>query len=233
MFRISRIVIPLAALLFATSAIAHQMSQHELDDWFNDDSGKAIAAVNEGDLVFLAKPPEKPVHHHENIVTLDDEAVATGWVELRQCHENLDRVPATQIVFREGRVRDLRIISYTGIKQAWVEGASIQLRDVGKNARLCLAAKTHAMEMNTDGTYHLHSGPFMRRFLDGYYPMHISMEVILQTHKIQFVDITPASQKGFNVTTTPQFVKFDGWFEGRLETLIRFKPALQPGSPHA
>lgn len=233
MRRIARISLTLALMLFAAAVISAEMTDQELEDWFNDDSGKRIAAVNEGQLVFLPQPPDKPVHHHHNIITITDETITSGWAELRQCHDHLDRVPATQIVFREDRVRDLEIVSYRNIGKAWVEGATVQLREIGPEAQICLKVQSQVMFKNADGTYHVNSGPFMRRFFDGYYPMHVSMEVILQTHRLRFVDITPPGQKGFKVTTSPRQVKFDVWFEGRLQTLIRFEAARKAQKPHA
>ncbi len=211
-------------LAVASTARGQAMTREELEAWFDDDTSARIAQVNEGELVFLRQPPAKPVHHHHNVLTVDDAAVTSGWAELRQCHFHLDRVPATQIVFHPDRVRALEIVSRQGIGQAWVEGATVQLREVGPHARICLRLMTQALLRNADGTYHVNSGPFMRRFLDGYYPMHVTMEVRLLTRRLRFLDITPPGQEGFQVTVGPDRVSFDGWFEGRLQTLIRFVP---------
>jgi len=227
MHSLLRTALLLAGIALAGSAIPRDMTQQEMEDWFNDDSGARIANVNEGQLVFLRQPPPKPVHHHHNVITVNNETIASGWAELRQCHEHLDKVPATQIVFREDRVRDLEIVSHRGIGKAWVEGASVQLRKIGPDAQICLKVQSQVMFKNTDGTYHVNSGPFMRRFFDGYYPMHVSMEVLLHTDKLRFLDITPAEQEGFRVSATRHEVKFDVWFEGRLQTLIRFAPARE------
>lgn len=228
-----------ASLLVSGYALAQEISQQEhpqgmpqdLEDWFNDDSSARIAAVNEGQLVFLRQPPPKPVHHHHNIITITDATVADGWALLQQCHEHLDKVPATQIVFRAERVRELEIVSFGGIGKAWVEGASVQLRDIGPEARICLKVQSQVMLKNTDGTYHVNNGPFMRRFFDGYYPMRVSMEVRLRTDKLRYLDITPPQQDGFKVDAGRRHVKFDVWFEGRLQTLIRFKPAREAKNP--
>lgn len=221
-----RIACLLALLLTAMHfppCTAQDISQQELDDWFNDDSASRIAAVNEGQLKFLTKPPARPVHHHHNIITLTNTSLVDGWADLQQCHENLDKVPATQIVFREDRVRDLQIVSFSGIKKAWVEGASVQLQDIGPKARICLRLNSLVLLKNADGTYHVNNGPFMRRFLDGYYPMRVSMEVLLANTRLRFVDITPPQQPGFQVRISDKGVRFNVWFEGRLNTLIRFK----------
>jgi len=221
----ARLMLSLLLLACAFNSPAREYSQQEMDDWFNAPPDPSAADVNEGELVFLTRQPAKPVHHHHNVLTLSDQTVVDGWGELRQCHENLDRVPATQIVFREDRVRKLRIVSSHGIEKAWVEGATVQLKDVGSNAKICVALQSKVLYPQPDGTYHIANGPFMRKFLDGYYPMHVSMEVIVKSKKLKFHDITPSQQTGFKVSIQPKLVLFDAWFEGRLNTLIRFTTA--------
>ncbi|MEK6663950.1 MAG: hypothetical protein AABY73_08820 [Pseudomonadota bacterium] len=221
----ARLMLALLLLACAFNSPAREYTQQEMDDWFNAPPDPSAADVNEGELVFLTRQPAKLVHHHHNVLTLSDQTVVDGWGELRQCHENLDRVPATQIVFREDRVRKLRILSSHGIEKAWVEGATVQLKQVGPNAKICVALESHVLYPQPDGTYHISNGPFMRKFLDGYYPMHVSMEVIVKSKKLRFHDITPNQQEGFKVSVKPKQVLFDAWFEGRLNTLIRFKTA--------
>ena len=218
----------LVSLLFlfacTVSIAADQDARQAEEDWFNAAPDPSAADVNEGKLEFLAQRPAKRVHHLSNVLTINDRTVRDGWAQLKQCHENLDKVPATQIVFRADRIRDLRIISFNGIKTAKVEGASVQLRDVGEGAKICLTLRTKSLYLQPDGTYHISNGPFMRKFLDGYYPMHVSMEVRLNSRKLRFLDITPAKQAGFAVAILPHTVEFDAWFEGRLTTLMRFNP---------
>lgn len=219
----ARLLVLLSFLLFTHPLLAQSPSKQELEDWFNAPPDPSAADVNEGELNFLSAPPKKHVHHHHNVLTIDDQTVRDGWAKLRQCHSNLDKVPATQIVFREDRVRDLKIVSFSGIEEAWVEGSTVQLKQVGADAKICVELMSKVLYKQPDGDLHVANGPFMRRFLDGYYPMHVSMEVIVKTKKLRFVDITPAKQNGFKVTIAPQLVSFDAWFEGRLNTLLRFR----------
>ena len=219
----ARLLVLLSFLLFSHSLLAQGPSKQELEDWFNAPPEPSAADVNEGELNFLSAPPKKIVHHHHNVLTIDDRTVRDGWGKLRQCHSNLDKVPATQIVFREDRVSDLKIVSFSGIEEAWVEGSTVQLKQVGADAKICVELRSKVLYKQPDGDLHVANGPFMRRFLDGYYPMHVSMEVIVKTKKLRFVDITPAKQSGFAVKIAPRLVSFDAWFEGRLNTLLRFR----------
>lgn len=210
------------ASAIATSSVASAPppSQKELDAWFN---GNGTSEVNEGGLTFLDTPPAKPVHHHQNRIRITPESLASGWTELEQCHDNMDAVPAAQITFREGFVRDLRVLESSAIKKAWVEGSSVQLQGVAPGARLCLAAQTRALKDSGDGYFTLNNGPYMRKFLDGYYPMHVSLKLEYPPQLLQVLDISPAAQQGFQVSQKAGQVKIDTFFEGELRTLVQFE----------
>ena len=179
--------------------------------------------VNEGVLTFLDKPPAKAVHHHQNWFRIDEESLATGWVRLVQCHDNLDAVPRAQITFRAGFVRDLKVLSFDGIESAWIEGASVQLVNVRRAARLCLAADARALRHTGNGYYNLYSGPYMRKFLDGYYPMRLTLEIEYPTTLLSLLDVSPEAQPGFQLDDTPGHLRMDAIFEGVLQTLTQFE----------
>lgn len=193
------------------------------DDWFEDDLEARVARVNEGDLAFLTEAPAEPVHHHHNRIVLQPSSLDDGWVTMVQCHSHLDAVPRAQILYHQHRVRQLSIISSREIENAWVEGHTVQLTDVAPGASLCIRADTRALEANEDGTYTLRSGPFMRRFLDGYYPMRVSMDIEVPREYLRFLDTQPQHQAGFEVRETPSGVQLDALFEGRLHTEVRFE----------
>ena len=179
--------------------------------------------VNEGVLHFLETPPTKPIHHHHNRILIDDNSLLSGWVSLKQCHTNLDPVPRAQITFREGFVRDLRVDSSTHIKQAWIEGASVQLVSVEPGARLCLSAQTRAFRNTGNGYFNLTNGPYMRKFLDGYYPMRVTLEIDYPAQTLQLIDIAPQAQPGLMLDERSGAIRMDAVFEGELQTLIQFE----------
>jgi hypothetical protein len=217
-----------AAALPAVAGAADASAPDEQDKWFNAAPDNGASGINEGQLVFLPVPPQKPVHHHHNSFVIDDAALADGWARLVQCHQNLDRVPAAQILFSHERTRDLAIFYQHGIGRAWVQGSSVQLQDIGGDAWLCLSARSRALHDNHDGTWTLKNGPFMRRFLDGYYPMHVSMKVLFETTRIRFERAKPEAQQGFRVWESAGEVNVDAWFEGKLSTELRFSAAGAP-----
>lgn len=186
-----------------------------------DDPVERALAVSEGDLAFLAETPDRPVHHHFNRLEIDAGALRDGWVTMHQCHDGLDAVRRAEILFRPGKVRDLQVTEARNLGRAWIEGASVQLEDVRPGARLCLRGRTRALHALGDGLFELRNGPFMRRFLDGYYPLRLSLE-IRYPPELQLIDHIPESQPGFRPRLEPQRVSVETWFEGRLNTYFRF-----------
>ncbi|MFN3785978.1 MAG: hypothetical protein ACK4RS_03965 [Thiothrix sp.] len=67
------------------------------------------------------------------------------------------------------------------------------------------------------------NGPYRRKFLDGYDPMHVSMQVDYPQDLLTVTAITPTVQTGFNVTQEDGKLAYDTIFEGELRTAIRFK----------
>lgn len=179
--------------------------------------------VNEGILNFLQTPPAKPIHHHQNVFRIDADSLDSGWVHLLQCHDNLDAVPRAQITFREGFVRDLRLDAFSRMESAWIEGASVQLVNVQPGARLCLSGLTRALRHTGNGYYNLYSGPYMRKFLDGYYPMRVTLDIEYPAQFLRLLDISPPEQPGFQHIESPGSIHLDAVFEGELSTLIQFE----------
>jgi hypothetical protein len=110
------------------------------------------------------------------------------------------------------------------IEKAWTQGQSVQLLNTQKGATLCVSAQVRILYKNTDNTYTLKNGPFQRRFLDGYYPMHVSLTATYPTETLTFISSRPEDQPGFTVTSNSGKVMIDTWFEGKLFTEINFKP---------
>jgi hypothetical protein len=222
-------IICIALMLLNTSLNAKEMSEAELEKWFASDELDPPAYqtndVNEGELVFLSQVPVDDVHHHQNKLIIDTQSLASGWVRVQQCHHNLDQIGRIQITFRKNKVKQIHIVSSKNIDQAWVEDNTVQLRNVNAKAELCIEAVSRALIENEDGSYSLRNGPFMRRFLDGYYPMHVSMQITYSGTGLQLASISPASQKGFTVWQNPEQIGYEAWFEGRLKTELRFYPA--------
>lgn len=211
-----------APLLLVTTIVAAAADVGE-PEWPDDDDLEArIAAVNDGELAFVSADAAAGAHAHLNRVRITEDSLASGWVALEQCHENLDAVPSAQIMFRAGGIRDLTIDDSRNIARAWVEGHSVQLRDVGHDALLCIHAGSQALYSLGDGLYRLRNGPYMRRFLDGYYPMQLALAIDWPAERLRLVGQSPPSQPGFAVTDTATGINVTATFEGRLITCFDF-----------
>lgn len=209
------LVVAIFAFLLANAACAD-----ELDDEF--DQIEAIEDVNEGELSFLPFKPQAQIHHHQMEIDMTGPWLDDGWVLIKQCHSDLDAVSRSQILFARDRVRELEVTAFDGVGDAWVKGHTVQLADIKPGASLCLRAYTQAVEI-TDDAIILRNGPFMRRFLDGYYPMSVVLAVRFDPKRHRFDSMFPPPQAGLRVWHNPGLVRFEAWFEGRLRTELRFK----------
>jgi hypothetical protein len=99
----------------------------------------------------------------------------------------------------------------------------VQLRNVSEGARLCLSAETRALHDGGNGYYALHNGPYMRKFLDGYYPMRVTIEVTYPAEALTLLDVSPAAQDGLRIVEAAGSVRLDAVFEGELRTVIQFQ----------
>ncbi|TKA89470.1 hypothetical protein FAZ79_05865 [Guyparkeria sp. SB14A] len=177
--------------------------------------------VNEGELVFLDRAPDPKAARMEKRLDLDRESLEDGWAPMHQCHHNLDPAPAVQIVYNADRTRDIRITDSDGVGQAKVDGPSVQMRDIERGARLCVTADVLAIMPHPDATgYVVDNGPFMRRFLDGYYPMQVRLEVNWPAGMLALEQSTPPAQPGLAIEANEHGVTLDAHFEGRLESRL-------------
>lgn len=197
-------------------------SEAELEAWFNDDAEQRAADVNEGQLRFLAVSGGKKVHQGTNRVRLTPASLQDGWVELVQCHEHLDAVPLAEVIYPDYVLRKLRIMKARSIDKASVQGASVQLEGVQANARLCVAMEIQALQREGKN-YFLKNGPFQRRFLDGYYPMQVILEVNYAESGLLPIRTWPAEQTGVHLDDDGRRLRMDARFERVLTTRIDFR----------
>ena len=204
-------------------AAAGRTPAAEPDPFPEADLEDRIERVNEGQLRFLREPPPRPVHHHHNRITISEQSIGGGWVTLEQCHYHLDPVAAVEIVYHPQRIRGIHVLSSKGVDSSRVLGPSVQLSGVKRGASLCLQAESRALQTLGEGHYRLRNGPYMRRFLDGYYPMRVSLEVRYPPHRLSLIGFHPAPGASGQVLQETGRVVWEGWFEGRLYTDFDFR----------
>ena len=213
-------------LLVTTNVNANPSSNEQISDaekWFYADDEFTTEDINEGDLNFLLKPPDKPVLHSRNTLHISQLSIDKGWVALEQCYKNLDPVPVAEIVYQYKAIRKFSILSKKNIDIAYIKGQSVQLRNVSRNAELCISAEVNIFRKDKDNTYKLVNGPFHRKFFDGYYPYHISLNITYPSSGLQLIKSTPQAQQGFNINTSENNIQIETYFEGILTTELLFK----------
>lgn len=216
-----------ASAAAAPAAENSDFSKQQLE-WLESDEEHPTAEVNEGELEFLPGKANKPEHQHDNHLWISQQTISTGWAKLDQCHTNLDAVPDLQIVYHKDRIRNLKIISRRNIAEANVEGHRVVLHNISRHSRICLQAYSRVFWPTTEGHYVLSNGPFMRKFLDGYYPLKVSLNVHYPESLLKLIQIRPAPQTGWEVQYRKNTVILSGRFEGELRTHLLFKHLKNP-----
>ena len=205
-------------------------AQEREEQWaFPDDElEQRLAEVGEAELILLQSPPSQPAHHHHNHIRIRPSSLQDGWVGLEQCHHQLDPVGALEIGYHPDRIRNLRILSSRNIGSSRVVDARVELSDIGRDASLCLAAESRALNRLADGRYRLRNGPYMRRFLDGYYPMHVSLEIGYPAQLLELDGFSPQPGSAGGVELHPGLARWEAWFKGELFTEFDFRSLSPP-----
>ena len=195
------------------------------EDWFNDDSDLSIEDVNEGELEFIAPITDKSILHSGSVLSITEKSLETGWVGLDQCYRNLDPVGKMDVVHHYKNIKQLKITASGNIGEAKVDGQTIQLEDVSSSAYICVQAEVQILEKTSQDTFVLSNGPYYRRFLDGFYPYHVTVSISYPADKLKYTRISPAPQPLFEVIQQPGKLLVDTWFEGILMIDIKFSGA--------
>ncbi len=215
------LVFSLPGLTSLSSANAVPETPEDIEAWleFRDEP---LHEVNEGELAFLASPPDRRILKTRNWLILDADSLKSGWVRLHQCQGNLDPVPDVEIVYRYHGIRNLQVLFAEGMDSAIVQDSSVQMKNVQPDAEVCIAAEAQVLKPAGAGRYRLTSGPFHRRFLDGYYPIQLDYRLRYPPDLLTLEAVVPATQTGFQVSRQPGELKIDALFEGKLTIEVSF-----------
>jgi len=208
-------ILPVLGLVLCAAAGAEDASWPDTDV-------DAAAGINEGTLVFLTAAPERRILQTRNRLIIGTKSLSSGWVMLEQCQANLDPVAEIEIEYRYHGLRRLRVLSATAMESARVEGNSVQLTGVERGGEVCIAAEVQVLRVDGAGGYRLQSGPFHRRFLDGYYPLQLDYRVEWPDTRLALVSISPPAQAGFTVHAQPGVLHIETLFEGMLTIELQF-----------
>ncbi len=202
---------------------AQQSTPEDMRRWLEDEGDRHTDEVNEGQLQFLHSAPARPPLHSENKIVISAKSIEHGWVDLHQCYRHLAAVPSAEVVYKYKQMRNMQLLRYRNIGHARIIGQSVQLRNVGQDAELCIKAEIRNFYQNSDGSFSLVNGPFHRRFLDGFYPYRVSLEIRFPGDHLAFVRSRPPSQSGFVIKRGKNLIVVDSLFEGILNTEVIFQ----------
>ena len=79
----------------------------------------------------------------------------------------------------------------------------------------------YGLSKTDNGRYYLKLGPFMRRFLDGYYPLHVQLEVCYPAF-LQLVSASPVNALR-HTSGRKSYAEFDLWVVGKLDIELVFR----------
>ena len=209
------------SLFGLASIVRANATPEEFEAWpeFRDTPTREI---NEGELTFLTSPPDRRILQTRNWLTIDADSLESGWVNLHQCQGNLDPVPDVEIVYRFDSIRNLQVLSAEGMTSAVVKNGSVQMKNVQRDAEVCIKAEVQVLKMTGAGRYQLTSGPFHRRFLDGYYPIQLDYWLHYPVELLELESVKPVAEPGLAINRQPGELRIDALFEGNLTIELRF-----------
>ena len=222
---LGRIVILLLLILTHLNSLAYEPTEEELEQWFESDISEPgyVDKSADSDLKIIAPITDEVIPSSHTRLTITSDSLNSGWVRIKQCHDNLDPVPDAEVVYRFRAMRGLHITESSHIESSWVEGQSVQLKNVERPARLCIEAEAQVLYREDDGSYRLRYGPFQRKFLDGYFPYHVSLDVYYPEKMLVVSHIEPSPELGYNLEIEQGTLRADAWFTGRLIFEYRFE----------
>ncbi len=205
----------LIAALAGTPALA---SDPDATDWFDQAEAEEarLREINTGVLEFHSKAPDRRIHRLYNRLDIGADSLTSGYVDLYQCHDSLDPIQRSEVRYRYKHMKGLRLETWQGMERAWVEGDSVQMVNVEEGARLCIRAEVRVLEARGEGGYQLRSGPFHRRFLDGYFPMQVSLDIRYPETLLQLTHMDPQPQPGLKISQERDGLRVEALFSGML-----------------
>lgn len=195
----------------------------EKERWLNAIDDADIAEKNIAKLKFIKPPSNSQPLHSTNKLIISQKSINDGWVDLHQCYRHLDKLPEVDITYYYRSIKNLTLISKKNIDSAILKDQSITLKNIKNNAKICVSAEVRIFYQNPDQSFSLVNGPYHRRFLDGFYPYHVTLNISYPESLLSFISSAPKQQEGFSVVHKTNGLLIDTYFEGILNTEIKFE----------
>ena len=197
--------------------------------FFEDDSFFQSLAVSTGNLKWVEPELTQDSYSLTNTITIDQQSLQNGEVKFSQCHINLDAFSKIEVVYNKTTTRDLKVIRHQGIANYVTKPFSVDLTGVEKGAEICIEGTSQTLtKVDTqENTWQLKRGPYMRKFFDGYYPMHVQESIHWQNVALELSGLAtePTPLKipdSFMLKPNANSIEMNYYFEGRLQTNYQF-----------
>ena len=198
--------------------------------WLESDMIDDNFHVNRGELTWVSPDKTQNQYRLENRIFLTPEAMKTGWVKFEQCHYQIDPINKIEVVYHTERSRNLKAIAFENIERVENQKASVVLIGVKKQAYVCIEGETLSFFPNQsleksqtkDATWTLKRGPYMRKFLDGYFPLQVTEEIHWSDTELQLNSPQDTKQLGKQIHIEGQQLNATYHFEGRLTLNYHF-----------
>lgn len=198
--------------------------------WLESDMVDENFHVNRGELIWISPQKTQNQYRLENRIFLTPDSMKTGWVRFEQCHYQLDAINKIEVVYHTERSRQLKAIEFQNIQKVENKSSSVVLIGVKKNAHVCIEGETLSLFPNQslansqakDATWTLKRGPYMRKFLDGYFPLQVSEEIHWADTPLQLNSPQNTNQLGKHIKIDGQQLNATYHFEGRLTLNYNF-----------
>lgn len=188
--------------------------------WLLDDSNLDAMTVASESLIWSNKA-SKNNYWLKNSLKINPKSIQTGWVEFSQCHYQLDPVPKIEVTYNQKNTRNLKVISYQKMESATAFDSEVVLTNVSRGAQICIQGESQTL-ISFDNGFSIQRGPYMRKFLDGYYPMIVEENIELNSLNARLVKQTPINPKAFQKVLKRNPYHFKFAFEGQLKPHYEF-----------
>lgn len=189
--------------------------------WLMDDSNLDAFAISEGELKMSPKASKKE-YWLENHLSVTPTSIQDGWMKFSQCHHQLDPVAKIEVSYNADNTRSLKLKSSQGIENIKVHPHSVELQNVTRGAMVCINGESKTL-FNNGKDFVIKRGPYMRKFLDGYYPMIVEENIFLQGVDAQLIESSPLTIESAQSASKIHEYCYRYAFEGKLQPNYTFK----------
>jgi hypothetical protein len=188
-----------------------------------DDDLERLSNIADEQFSPIERTLDRAPFLHDKVLTVTEDSLVSGWVHNRQCHRHFSVTPALDIVFPEGKIRNITIGDASNVGAVEVRGHTIHLEDVNEHSTLCINSENLLLQREADGVYRMTAGPFFYRFMDGYFPLEVRLRVQYPPTLLAVTHVAPGDRRGVEVTRNFGEVSLWSLFEGTLWVRMLFR----------